>query len=634
MRTEFLQVSSRCLCGCHIEQFLNHGDTENTEIAQRRSPKFFGALVAVVLLLSASAVAQQKNPAGRNHPEVRQLSVDQQDALELMKTLAQDLKSESDNLSAAVLQAKLADVLWEFDDRFAREAFRWAFEAARKSPSEKLSKAEGVGYVARQAATIREVLTLTGKHDQKRSDAWLKTIEDEKTQPGRSVEEGNFRSDLLLQIALQLVESNPAQAKQLGILAVNSGQIPEDFGRLLFALSRVSRSQSDELFRAALATLRRNDFMFDTALIVLINYLFSPGGVLDSDATVADAQLLANYLVDAAWRQARGAPNSGLPESSASFYSLVDVRGGPIVSRYAPERLPELQGQMLSLASRLSQPQLENAARMRASQQQQRSVLNSDDKNIDERIERATNEKDPQVRDALLNGIAHSLMRTNNEKALEVAAKIDDAETRAQAEDDIRLVAIQRLLHSRAYQEVKNTSLKLKNRGLQAKMLVELASRVLRENDDTVTATELLSEAYEIVMKDERVPDKVLGMLLIAQQFVRFDTIRGFETLGNTIKTLNQYKGDEKTESVLSKPRLLKIKSYTVINGSEVSSSDRATFDSIDFSQVEPFVLHDYLQTKLLANKIEQPLPRAKFLTAVTTAILLKTKEPTKTLEQ
>jgi hypothetical protein len=49
---------------------------------------------------------------------------------------------------------------------------------------------------------------------------------------------------------------------------------------------------------------------------------------------------------------------------------------------------------------------------------------------------------------------------------------------------------------------------------------------------------------------------------------------------------------------------------------------------------VEPFVLHDYMQTKSLANKIEQPLPRAKFLTAVTTAMLLKTKDPAKTLEQ
>jgi len=49
---------------------------------------------------------------------------------------------------------------------------------------------------------------------------------------------------------------------------------------------------------------------------------------------------------------------------------------------------------------------------------------------------------------------------------------------------------------------------------------------------------------------------------------------------------------------------------------------------------VEPFVRHDHMQTKLLANKIEQPLPRAKFLTAVTTAMLLKTKDPAKTLEQ
>src|SRR5262245_39907503 len=32
-------LCSLCLCGRFFEQFLNHGGTEDTEIAQRRSPK-------------------------------------------------------------------------------------------------------------------------------------------------------------------------------------------------------------------------------------------------------------------------------------------------------------------------------------------------------------------------------------------------------------------------------------------------------------------------------------------------------------------------------------------------------------------------------------------------------------------
>ena len=42
-------------------------------------------------------------------------------------------------------------------------------------------------------------------------------------------------------------------------------------------------------------------------------------------------------------------------------------------------------------------------------------------------------------------------------------------------------------------------------------------------------------------------------------------------------------------------------------------------------NQIASFVTQDYMQTRLLANKFEQPLWRAKFLTAVGSAMLLAT---------
>ena len=305
----------------------------------------------------------------------------------------------------------------------------------------------------------------------------------------------------------------------------------------------------------------------------------------------------------------------------------MDVRASSIVSRYAPERVPELQGQMRELASRLSQAQLENTARMRATQQQQVAVSSRNSADIDEQIDRAVKEKDAEVRDSLLNSIAHSLMRANNERALEVAGKIQDAEIRTVAEDDIHLVRIQQLLASRSYDEARKRALKLSNPMLQAKLLVELANKVFSQQKDIGKASELLSEASQLTLKSEPVPDKLMALLLIAEQFARFDSIRGFETLGSAIKTVNQLKSEEAPRSVLSKPRLLTIKTYTVINDREMSSDDRATFDSIDFSQVAPFVAHDYIQTRLLGNSIEHPLRRAKFLTAVASAMLQKAEK-------
>jgi len=53
----------------------------------------------------------------------------------------------------------------------------------------------------------------------------------------------------------------------------------------------------------------------------------------------------------------------------------------------------------------------------------------------------------------------------------------------------------------------------------------------------------------------------------------------------------------------------LRIKTYTVLNGNELSTSDRATLESINFSQIERFVTQDYIPDQTAGqqtNKLEQ----------------------------
>jgi hypothetical protein len=214
-------------------------------------------------------------------------------------------------------------------------------------------------------------------------------------------------------------------------------------------------------------------------------------------------------------------------------------------------------------------------------------------------------------------------MREDSERALKVAAMIDAAEVRREAENDIYLALVQKLLRAGSYDEARKTARKLDRPELQVKILIELANKVL-SGRDTVLGLELLSESSDVISKADATPDKAIALLSIAQQFSKVDTIRGFETLGDAIKIINQLKPEEHpVRSVLTKPRPLRIKSYTVLNGSELSTSDRATLESINFSQIEPFVMQDYIQTRLVANKLEQSLWRTKFLTAVGSAMLL-----------
>ena len=70
--------------------------------------------------------------------------------LSSLKTLARNLKSEPDKLAAGRLQARIADELWTFDEPFAREVFRSAFDTVSQAVADDLPK-EQAGYVNRQA---------------------------------------------------------------------------------------------------------------------------------------------------------------------------------------------------------------------------------------------------------------------------------------------------------------------------------------------------------------------------------------------------------------------------------------------------------------------------------------------------
>lgn len=577
----------------------------------------FLLLTAILLapLVSSGTMAQSVPP-----------SVEQQDAVELMKTLARDLKREPDKLAVGRLQARIADELWTFDERFSRDAFRWSFDAVSQSPAADLAREKQSSYVNRQAAAVKEVLRLLGKHDSKLATAWLKNFESEGVAKNPTAKTDSSRPDLLMQIAAQLAMTDPDQAAKLGQTALSGNRVPEGFGTLLFGLRRNSRSLADELFRAAVATLRRSNYVYDPALIVVANYLFSSDGRLHSDASPADAQLLANFYVDAAWQQP-GGDGKPVPPASASFYNTLEIRALPIVASYAPDRLPELRGQMARLAAGLSAEQIQRGELLRSTQHQEASLANRNNGTIDEQIERAEKEKNVEVRDAMFNSIAHGLMRIDADQALKVAKKIDDAKLRMLTEDDVYLIQMQQLLRSPSVAEARKLASLFNNPLFRAKIMIQVAAKVWSSNKDQAQAAEILSEALAVAMKSDDVPDKALALLQVVEQFAKFDSIRAFEVLGTALATMNRIKPEkDQTASTSTKPPLLRIKSITVINGIEMTTTNDATLDSIDFREVRALVSQDYMQTRLLANKLEQPVQRANYLTAVATSVLKSDK--------
>lgn len=587
-------------------------------------------LVSFLSVCLRASARHCQNLAPKINAKAEELSANQQHALALLEGLADELKSETDKPAAAVLQARAGDILWKFNESAARNIFRTAFDLARQTLPENLSGSEKLDYLHRQAAAIREVLRLFGVHDRKTAETWLKKVHEERTTENRlAAERSTENAELLAQLALGLLPDNPEQALQLGLLSLSGREIPESFGRLLFRLSNQNRGASDALFREAIINLRRNGYSYSNALIALSNYLFDSRGVLRSDAARPDAQLLINLFIDAAaahvtlWREAHHSGEAGVPESSANLYSFLASRALPIIGRYAADSLPALQAEMNELSSGLTQQQSRETAILISAQQQQVALSDRNNYDIHEQVERAEGEKDPQLRDVLLRSAALNLMRGNAGQALAVAGEISDDDLRAQTEDDINLKLLQELLRSRAYDEGRTLALKLNSVNLKARALVELAGHALSEIKDIGRASDFLSEARLIVQRGEDTPDKLFALLLIAEQFAKFDSVRGFETLSLAIKTANHLKAENLRPPVSPKALPITFKIYTVLNGKEVTTSERASVDSIDFVQVSNLALQDYIQAIALGNRIENRLVRAKFLMAVARSALI-----------
>ena len=289
---------------------------------------------------------------------------------------------------------------------------------------------------------------------------------------------------------------------------------------------------------------------------------------------------------------------------------------------------------MTRIASGLNAEQRQRTDLVRAMQRDESTLASRNNYSLDEQIERAEKEKNSQVRDALFLSIANRLMREDEERALTIAKKIQDEKMRASTEDDIYLIKIQSQLRSlETIAEARKVSTQFNNQVFRAKILVQLAARVLSHHKDQSQAIELLSEALTAMTKADDIPDKMLAQLQVAEQFAKFDTIRGFEVLGTALATMNRLQAAKQASpSATTKPPLLRIMNLTVVNGVEMTAGNNATIDSIDFREVQSLAAQDYMQARLLASKLEQPSQRSNYLIAVAATVLKPEKRPTSTM--
>ncbi|HEX8174113.1 MAG TPA: hypothetical protein VF543_03220 [Pyrinomonadaceae bacterium] len=594
-------------------------------------------VITLLVLIPSWGIGQKKGGVSVNSDKQR-LTPNQQRALELLRQIPDDINIEPDKPRAALIQAQAAQALWKYYEESSRKIFRRAFDLVRQPVPESATldekeKKARADLIRRQAAAIREILTLLGSHDKKTAEAWLAQYEQEQEQNLKnqsSQSNSPQRAELLAQIALELVKSNPQQAQQLGLLALSASEIPETVGRLLIEMGDINRDLADVLFRAIIMAMRRQGYAYSPALIPVSNYLFLSDG--SSALPGPNVSLFISYLTDAInaqltlWRDARTVPGAVLTESGARLASFLSTRGMAIIKANAPNSFQMMNSMLNELSAGLNQQQLRDIASINDSLQQQDAIAGAFEDSLDKQLRKAEQEKNQVVRDNLWRNIAVGMMRGDPERALSIAAKIDDQEMRAQTQDDIYLVLVGGKLRSNNPDEAHLAALKFNSPSLKAKSLAELADRALAAKD-TVRATELLSEAYTIISKSENNADKFATILILAGKFSKIDPVRGFETLSSAIKTANQISTDDLSQTSMFQKKGPRVISYTMVGGAELSTDEHATLDTISFDALGRLVKQDFNLAVTLGSDLQNKLLRAKYLIAVADSTLRLTEQ-------
>ena len=576
---------------------------------------------------------QQSKKKTNQSPAEDATRANEQEVVARLFGVVNDLKNESDKASAALLLSEIADVLWRVNEPAARSMFRLAFDMARQSTTNlsalnTAEKEEILRQARRRAAAINTILKRYGPHDRRSAEAWLQEFQDdiksEETKTNNfqmSSEQAEFLADM----AVSLVPQKPEEAQRLGLLSLSGEKIPSAFGRLLMALRDRNKTLSDVLFRQAFVSLRRTGFNYDSALVALTNYAFSSQGQPFPDVSPADVALVTQYFIDAASAQAARWRGGGIGKSDeqasvASLYSFLNYRALPIVALKAPDKLTLLQSHVGELAQVLTKDQRQQAEAFAAMAQQSHS-FDGGDSDLESRIQRAEREKNAATRDFLFRNLAIQMMRIEPEQALSMASKIEDRQMRAQTEDEVLLVVLQKAFAGRSYDDARNWALKFNDHNSQARWLTQVASRVASRSKEQTEASDLLSRAYSIASKSDNTAAKLEVLLLIAKEFVGFDRDRGFEILSDALSTANKI---EKTAPKTDKSSMpvMRVISVTMVDGQEVVGNERATIESIDFNQIGTFVDRDFLRTNLLGANLKNRLLRTKYLIAVARSVL------------
>jgi len=408
--------------------------------------RFAVCIVVVVIFTGLSGHAQQSLPKARHSQPVSHPSSTAKAGTELYKLTVLRVQGFSDRILTfqdvklkAIALARLADLLWDHDESFARQLFLKAIDlpsAKTESSSDRLKLA------ATDLAYLRqEIIRRIARHDANLAQQ-LMDADIPLDGPDANATE---RAWNYTRAAIDLVKDNPQKAIELGERSLRSG-VSQGMPWLLAELRRKDEVAANTLFLKTLNKLLTESVVDADNLLALGYYVFtSPtlalidpplpvGGVMKvvvggvdvidimADQPGVSPDIVRAYLDTAAKILAR--PISDPRQRQLCFIYAKQLL--PKAEKYAPDHVPQFAEIMRSLIPDIPQ------ALTQESTYKNLELSNQENATADDLLREIEKIPDDRHRNGRYLSISNGfLQRGEFSRARAVAAKIKDVGARA-----------------------------------------------------------------------------------------------------------------------------------------------------------------------------------------------------------
>src|SRR5215213_990531 len=483
--------------------------------------------------------------------------------IDVLNSLADEATKWDEKAVAARTQSQIADLIWEANPDVAKNHLQSAWATTAKIEEPKRDRSSVVNPSVRNAVR-REVLLIARKRAPELAAKWLEQLVEE-SKSGEKTERGTFddrsaRSAVLLQMANEVVATNPQAAAELLIESLRDG-VSFNFQTTLIRIQEKDSALAETVFRAALQRLRTVGMVDPNELLTLYAYLYTPGRVYGANTSdnrnevqlavggarvsvSADRQnpTMAREFLEVASDLLLSA---AVPENSntqIAARSLVSVIG--ILLREVTQQLPDKAALLRARAHQLdSEAQFSTAPIQRRPDIPDARPGESRESFADRRVdlleEAAAKGRDILTRDIGYATAAVATTVERYERGLDLAGKIDDKILREGVRSWLIYRAVLHFIAAGKIDEAHRLNLKNDDRITRAACFVVGAQKLIKDKD-TVRAGEWLREAGAIVRRSE--PSESVARIAfgIVSTYGRFDNQAALDSLLYAMKLMQK----------------------------------------------------------------------------------------------